>query len=104
MGDETRNWLLRWPCQLNQDCGPTICAKWDTPEIYAFERYLAIRPTPDKRDYRKLAFRGLPTFREEDLSGLSCNHQLPPLSLLMRSVSVRSSVSDGVNGRLRTKP
>ena len=55
MGDETRNWLLHWPCQLNQDCGPTICAKWDTPEIYAFERYLAIRPTPDKRDYRKLA-------------------------------------------------
>jgi hypothetical protein len=29
---------VEMPCQLNQDCGPTICAKWDSPEIYAFER------------------------------------------------------------------
>jgi hypothetical protein len=40
-------------------------------------------------------------------SGLSCNHELRPLCcvlLLAGRVSVRSSVSDGVNGRLRTKP
>jgi hypothetical protein len=24
-------------CQLNQNCGPITCAKWDSPEIYAFE-------------------------------------------------------------------
>jgi len=29
---------VEMPCQLNQNYGPTTCSKWDSPEIYVFER------------------------------------------------------------------